>query len=354
MANPRTWLLLGRKAGDNTQVRALGASLGWQCEEKQVLAQPWELLTHLTLGATLAGIDRRASSELAAPWPDLVISAGRRNEPVARWIRQQSGGRTRLVHLGRPWAHPDHYDLVITTPQYFLPDSGSILHNQLPLHDLRRADLQQDAASLQAQLSNLPAPYTALLVGGDSGPFVFTPDKARSLAQQTQALAQDTGGSLLITNSARTPEAAWQALQQAITMPHFCYSAGEAGGNPYRGMLGLADQFVVTGESMSMIGEALAMQRPVHLFDLSDRSGAWWRHGHNWRYKPVSHHLAMGLAPRRMRRDISRIQNALVDGGLAQWLGDSTTQASVECVANVSELELAESANRVKALMQLS
>ena len=111
MAEPLTWLLLGRKAGDNTQVRALAASLGWPCEEKQVLAQPWELLTHLSLGASLAGIDRQASSDFAAPWPDLVISAGRRNEPVARWIRQQSGGRTRLVHIGRPWAHPDQYDL---------------------------------------------------------------------------------------------------------------------------------------------------------------------------------------------------------------------------------------------------
>ena len=94
-AAPTVWCLLGRKAGDNTQVRALAAALGWPAEEKQIFARPTELLVHFQSGPTLAGIDVDASSPLTAPWPDVVISAGRRNEPVARWIRSQSGGRTR-------------------------------------------------------------------------------------------------------------------------------------------------------------------------------------------------------------------------------------------------------------------
>ena len=30
------------------------------------------------------------------PWPELVITAGRRNEPVARWIQREAGGRERV------------------------------------------------------------------------------------------------------------------------------------------------------------------------------------------------------------------------------------------------------------------
>ena len=111
------WLLVGHKAGDNAQVRALAARLGWPCEEKRIVYRPWELLANRLLGATLAGIDRSGSDALERPWPDLVISSGRRNEPVARWIRQCSGGRTRIVHIGRPWASPAAFDLVIATPQ---------------------------------------------------------------------------------------------------------------------------------------------------------------------------------------------------------------------------------------------
>ena len=129
MPGPLIWVLLGRKAGDNTQVLALADALGLAYERKQISARRWELLPHLLLGATLAGIDKGQSSPLVEPWPDLVISAGRRNEPVARWIRQRSGGLTRLVHLGRPWAPLDCWDLIVTTPQYFLPHSDNIFIN---------------------------------------------------------------------------------------------------------------------------------------------------------------------------------------------------------------------------------
>ena len=101
---PRTWVLLGQKPGDNGQVLALAEALGWPFEIKRMVYRPTELLTNRLLGITLLGIDRAASSPLAPPWPELVITAGRRNEPVARWIQRQAGGRqpVKLVHVGRP------------------------------------------------------------------------------------------------------------------------------------------------------------------------------------------------------------------------------------------------------------
>ena len=104
--NVAVWCLLGRKAGDNTQVLALAEELGFGSSEKHIFARPWELLVHLGSAATLAGIDRLESSPLQPPWPALVITAGRRNEPVAHWIRRQAAGGTRLVHIGRPWSAP--------------------------------------------------------------------------------------------------------------------------------------------------------------------------------------------------------------------------------------------------------
>ena len=75
------WCLLGRKAGDNTQVRALAAELGCGCEEKRILARPWELLVHLGPRASLAGIDRAASSPLAAPWQKTRRRSGGKSRP---------------------------------------------------------------------------------------------------------------------------------------------------------------------------------------------------------------------------------------------------------------------------------
>jgi hypothetical protein len=69
-----------------------------------------------------------------------------------------------------------------------------------------------------------------------------------------------------------------------------------------------------------MLGEAAAMGRSLFIFDVGDGDTPWWRLSHSYRYKPLSHRLAMRLAPRRMRRDIGNIQGALIATGGAAWL----------------------------------
>ncbi len=330
------WCLLGAKAGDNTQVRALADELDCGYLEKHILARSWELLSHVSGGVTLAGIDLARSSTLEAPWPDVVISAGRRNEPVARWIQRQSGGRTRLVHIGRPWAPLACWDLVVTTPQYFLPLQDNIVHNSLPLHRVSADDLSSAGDQLRAQLADLPRPWVAVLMGGDSGRFVLTRSKARRLGDLARDLAAAAGGSLLITDSPRTPRRAGDTLQAQLQVPHYCFRWGSGKVNPYRGLLALADAFVVTGESMSMLGEAADTGRPLYIFDVGDGAARWWLLPHSYRYKPLSHRLAMRVAPRRMRREVGNIQNALVGSGRAQWLMPGMiAQAAAALKANV-------------------
>ena len=326
---PQVWCLLGKKAGDNTQVKALANALGWPIQDKHIVAQPWELATNLGLGVTLSGIDAAASSPVTPPWPDLVVSAGRRNEPVARWIRRQSGGVTRLVHIGRPWSPLLAWDLIVTTPQYFLPDWPNIRLNSLPLNDLTEAQLQAAAESLRPRLGPLPRPRVAVLVGGDSGKFVFTEDKARRLGRLANRLAAANGGSILFTNSPRTSESSTEALLDELTVPLDAYrwtqGSPEGGDNPYLAYLGMADAVIVTGESMSMLGEASVTGKPLYIFDMGDAPGTVWRQRHSYRYKPLSHHLAMRLGPHRMRRDVGRIQEGLVQSGVAEWLSETST-----------------------------
>jgi mitochondrial fission protein ELM1 len=315
-------VLTGHKAGDNTQVKALALALGWPTVIKRLYYRSWELLSNRLLGDTLAGVDRGASSPLQPPWPDLVITAGRRNEPVARWIRRQSP-HTRLVHVGRPWSPLAVFDLIVTTPQYFLPEISNVLHNRLPLHGLTPARLEAAAAAWQPRLAHLPRPWTAVMVGGDSGPFVFTPEKAARLARLAGDLVAADGGALLLTSSARTPAAALSALEAQINVPAFMHKwDANQKDNPYLALLSLADRLVVTGESMSMLAEACFTGKPLYIFDPGD-SGPWWHYRYNYRYKPLSHRFAMRFAPTRMRRDVGNIQRQLVAEGQAVWLGQT-------------------------------
>ena len=340
---PGVWLLMGHKAGDNTQVLALAEALGWPFHIKKFVYRRYELLTNLAFGCTLAGVVSNASSSLGPPWPDLVISAGRRNEPVARWIQRQADKPVRLVHMGRPWAALRRFDLIVTTPQYQLPDSPNLVRNMLPLHRVTQARLAAEAAKWAPKFAHLPRPWVVVLLGGDSGPFVFTPDKGARLGRQINQMAKESGGAVLVSDSARTPAAAFHAFQAELEVPAHVYRwQASQGDNPYFGYLAVADKIVVTGESMSMLAEAFATGKPLMVFDLSDRvcadgpgaqedpAGAgkcppWWRLGHNFRFKPLSHRLAMRFGPSRLRRDVGAIQEHLVSSGRAVWTGQPCT-----------------------------
>ncbi len=131
---------------------------------------------------------------LEPPWPDLVISSGVRNEPVCRWIRAQSGGRTRYVHVGRPWGPLASFDLVITTPQYRVPAHPNVLNNMLTLHSVTPQRLASARDQWAAAFAHLPRPRIAVIVGGDSGPFTLGPKAASRLARQASTLARQSGG----------------------------------------------------------------------------------------------------------------------------------------------------------------
>ncbi|MCG3170257.1 MAG: hypothetical protein CALGDGBN_01796 [Pseudomonadales bacterium] len=356
-APPRVWLLFGARAGDNSQVLALGELLGWPFEIRQIVFGRRLLPKPLAVRSQnlrVAGIDLRRSTPLVSPWPELVILSGREQEPVARWIRRAAGGGVRLVYMGRPWAPLDTYDLIITTPQYFLPERPNVVLNLLPLHRVTAERLASEGAIWEARLRHLPRPYTAVLLGGSSGTFTFTPAKACELAARVGALVRVHGGSLLITDSARTPAAVFGAFIAGIDAPSHVYRWGSRDAeNPFFGYLALADRIVTTGESVSMLAESCATGKPVHVFDLSDalpRSAPWHqRFVARFGYPALRDWVGRSVGPGYMQRDIGRIQQLLVAGGRAQWLGERAPETGNDHDTRVPR-DTAEAVERVRAL----
>jgi mitochondrial fission protein ELM1 len=126
---------------------------------------------------------------------------------------------------------------------------------------------------------------------------------------------------LLVTDSARTPVQVFEAFRRELSVPAHVHRWSEtAQDNPYFAYLALADRLVVTGESMSMLTEASFTCKPLFIFDPGD-TRPWWRQLCNFRFKPLSHRMAMLLAARRMHRDVGNIQRQLVASGRAVWLG---------------------------------
>ncbi len=266
--SPRIWLVLGDKLGDNAQVEAIAEALGLPCEAKRLRFKPRYQHGKPNFKVSLYHVDQVASDRLEPPWPDLILTIGRRPSMAALWARRQSGGRARLVLIGRPKRHAEEFDLIIATPQYLIPDRDNVVRLSLPLMRADPSAIRVAAARWKDRLGALPRPLTAVMVGGPTKPFQLNSEVARDLvARVAETLGQE--GTLFFSTSRRTPPEVVEAL--ASVLPEnaelFRWQA-ERPDNPYLALLGLADRCVVTGDSTSMMVEALRASRPLVIYPL--------------------------------------------------------------------------------------
>src|SRR5437868_3207352 len=139
-ASPRrVWALLGAHPGDNNQILALAESLGVPFEAKDLRYNQWRHLHPRILGASLRSLTRQSRIMVAGQPPDLTISCGHRSVPVVQELRRRSQGRTRSVHIGYPRLSPDRFDLVVTGPEYPVPDHPHVLRIPLALSRARQS-----------------------------------------------------------------------------------------------------------------------------------------------------------------------------------------------------------------------
>ena len=316
------WAVESYRAGETSQIlglaEGLNRALGWQFVAKSLhytrLAGPCALLRTISL----RGITASSRQALTAPWPDLLIVAGARNEPVARWIKRASGGHTRIVFLGRTWANVSHFDVLVTTPQYRVPGAANVLENATTLHRVHPARLESERAAWRPAFAALPAPRTVALVGGDSGPYALRATTARKLAQALRSRQSASGGSIMITTSARTHPDAVRALTAALPEAWLhCWRPDDAT-NPYFGLLAWADDILVTSDSIAMISEALAVGVPVALFDLALHCDET--------LKTRAYRWLMRVGPARLTRDIGIAHTRMIAAGAITRLGDPITR----------------------------
>jgi mitochondrial fission protein ELM1 len=259
----RIWALLGNGRGDDNQVLALAEALGLPFETKLLRYNQLRRLKPRLLGTSLCSLDPASRAIVADDPPDLVISVGYRSVPLERVIRQRSGGRTSVVHLGNPRISPDHFDLVVPTPEYPVPEASNVM--RIPLTIQRPRDAAANAASTSAFLDNYPSPRRLLLLGGATLYWTLGKEDVAAAISAISSTAQGSG-SLLVLGSPRTSEGVMCAARRELARSSIPAALVPTEGPPsYRAVLAAADVIFVTADSVSMVSEAVATGKPVGL-----------------------------------------------------------------------------------------
>ena len=255
---PRVWLLLGHRRGDNGQLVALGEALGVPFETRTIHYN-WQARLRMKLSRIGIGhVTNDSRRWLRPPWPDLVIGIGRRSVPVARWIQRESGGGARIVRLGHPRAPSRLFDLVITTPQYPVAPAENVLTLPIAMNRFRKPPAA--AIDEQAWLDARPRPHLLLSLGGTAPMWRLDMEALRSAAASLERQAASDGGTLIVVGSPRTPTEAWTVVRDAA--PACAEVESEV---RYAVLLADADAHFVTADSVSMISEAVMTGKPVGL-----------------------------------------------------------------------------------------
>ena len=258
LREPKVWLLLGARAGDNNQALALAEALGWPAEAKKLSYNQLRRLPRRSSG--LSTLSRALRHTLCAPWPDLLICVGYASVPVARYLRDQSGGRTKLVHIGNPRENLIDFDLQLTTPQYPRA-AANLLELPFPIGNPAR-NTQPTSEELE-WLDDFPHPRRLVAVGGPARHWALDQRKLRAAVRRFAA--DGSRGSLIVATSPRTPRSTKRALRKLVSGP------GRAVVDDFPGfgtLLSRCQEIYVTADSVSMLSEAVLSGRPVGMIPI--------------------------------------------------------------------------------------
>lgn len=271
MSHPRIWLLTGAKHGDNAQAERLITATGLAFERRNIVLKPGFDLAKPRIEASLHHVDLEKSDPLTPPWPDLVLTVGRRLAMVALWVKEQSQGRTKIALIGTPKGDSETADLFIVPYQYRAADAPNIFRIGLPLVGIDPQRVAAESERWGPPFADLPRPLTVLLCGGSIGSHAFDPGTARAILATLERMKN--GGSLRITTSRRTPPETVAAIESALPAGAQLYRWDKVGGdNPYVGLLAHGDRFVVTGDSISMAVEVARLGKPLAIASLRPAS----------------------------------------------------------------------------------
>jgi mitochondrial fission protein ELM1 len=362
-SQPRVWLVLGDKRGDNGQAEVVAEALGWPCERKNLAMRAPYIHGKPRVRPSLHHIDAARSDPLDPPWPDLIITVGRRPSMVALWIREQSGGQSKIVQIGKPSGRIEWYDLVIASAEIVLPPLPNVLAITLPLMQIDEARVAAAAELWQPRWAELPRPLVGCLIGGPTAPYIYDKSMAERLLGWAQGHIGETGGTPYFTTSRRTPPDLVAALQAALPSGARLFAwHPEAADNPYHGLLALADGFVVTGDSISMMVEVLKARKPVAIFPLGAgpigsvdrmrRAVVRWLFAQESGHRGGGLHPALGRLLYRLRiathtRDFDNFHRILRDRGLAGPLGRCLTPPAGDLPDDLGPI-----VTRIEAMME--
>lgn len=273
----KTWVLVDNRLGTAKQAKSLAKILGFKFITKKLQYTFWAKLPNFMKFRNF-DISNDSAESLAKGTPDVIISAGRRSACVAMRIKKKNPS-VRIIQIMNGDIPEKFVDV------YLLPNhdrkAGKKYSEKYVFIDGAISFLDKDKLAYikktwEGKFKAFKKPWISLLIGGPHRHGSYTRVNAKYMMKLSLKFAEKLGGSLLITTSRRTPEKVAEKIKQIAEeskVQTYFHNANTDYDNPYKGLISISDFFIITGDSVTMISEALETRKPIYIFSMPNMVG---------------------------------------------------------------------------------
>jgi mitochondrial fission protein ELM1 len=207
--------------------------------------------------------------------PLVLVISGRSSEYAAKLLRWRLGERLFVISVGPPINFPEVVDMAIMN-QASLPKwqrrrakSGrAIALEEVPICGAMARRFERPSLPPACDGRRL-----AVFVGGENKHFALTGERFASAIAPIRDIARSGAAKVEIVLSRRTASRTEKIVRETFAGTPATVHGGEES-DRYRALLGTADVFVVTPDSVTMLSEVCLTGKPVFALDLETLPGS--------------------------------------------------------------------------------
>ncbi len=261
------WILKDNKLGSVHILDGISYFLDMNIVHKEIKYNKLAKLPNFISKFFNLGITKESRETLKAPWPDVVLAAGRRAAVVAAWIKKQAPS-TYVVQVLMPNYSSSAFDLVVMPKHGQSVMGKNVLYLDILPHWIHPDNVEKQKKAFAPLVKELKGPYITVIIGGSTKTTTFDEEMALEFASELNKLAKSKNASLLVLNSRRTGEAQSKIIKDNLSAPYVFYDHKEPNASSaFAGFLGWADYIAITGESISMLTESTFANKPIFVYD---------------------------------------------------------------------------------------
>lgn len=237
---------------------------------------------HGCMGCMKLCLKKGSYENLISTYADFVLSCGSSLAPINVYMSKENNAKNVAVMRPNIPFGVRKFNFIIAPRHDNMPERKNIITTTLAPNLVDVETLRSAGDLLKNNIGLEKSKVVGLLIGGDNPEFALPADLLRKVIDETLKFCGSNGADLLVTTSRRTNKEQEAILKEMLKNNPRCKLLVIANeNNPegvLAGILGLSNILIVSGESISMVSEAISSGKKVVVFELDKKKSCVTKH----------------------------------------------------------------------------